>query len=238
MSNLFETVVKGGPVMVPLVGLSVATFACALERGIFWLKVLRSERQVVHDVLEAARHNLSEARNIAEQAQSTPIGRFLLAPLKLNHPTPETFGLALEAAGEREFVEMRKGDKLLETVVGIAPLLGLLGTVTGLIITFVNLRIGEAGAAGADSTAKAAAGIGEALITTAGGMIVAIIALAFLRVFVTLQAQQVDFFTKVGSDLELLYRQIWYEPFLADHPRPNTSEVSGNSQEFPAQIYS
>lgn len=125
-----------------------------------------------------------------------------MAPLKLKQPTPETFRLAIDAAGDKEFVQVRKGDKLLESVVGIAPLLGLLGTVTGLITTFSKLNIG--GGSAADTTA-AAAGIGEALITTAGGMVVAIIALSFFQVLVTLQAQQIDYFSRVGSELELIY---------------------------------
>ncbi len=212
--------IKGGPVMIPIVGLSVATIACALERGWFWFQLLRQEDKIVHDVLAAARVDLDKAAAIASQAQLLPIGRFLLAPLKLKQPSPETFRLALEAAGDKEFAQMRKGDKLLETVVGIAPLLGLLGTVTGLIITFGNLNIGGGGAS--DSASKAAAGIGEALITTAGGMVVAIIALAFFRVFVTLQAQQIDYFSQVGSELELIYRQVWYEPSVANQ----TSSVS------------
>ncbi len=203
--------------MVPIVGLSIATIACALEQGRFWVQFLSQEDRIVHDVLEAARVDLDKAAAIAYQAQSLPIGRFLLAPLKLKKPTPETFRLALEAAGDKEFAKMRKGDKLLESVVGIAPLLGLLGTVTGLIITFNNLNIG--GGSASDSATKAAAGIGEALITTAGGMVVAIIALAFFRIFVTLQSQQVDYFAEVGSELELIYRQVWYEPSVSN-PTP------------------
>ena len=196
--------------MIPIVGLSVATFACAFERGWFWFQLLRQEDRIVHDVLDAARVDLDKAAAIASQAQALPIGRYLLAPLKLKNPTPETFHLALEAAGDKEFVRMHKGDKLLESVVGIAPLLGLLGTVTGLIVTFNNLNIGGGGAS--ESATKAAAGIGEALITTASGMVVAIIALSFFRIFVTLQSQQIDYFSEVGSELELIYRQVWYEP--------------------------
>lgn len=214
MSNLFELVVKGGPVMIPLVGLSVATISCGLERAWFWYQFLSQESRVVHDVLDAARYDLDKAAAIAEQAQDLPIGRFLLAPLKLTNPSPETFRLAMEAAGDREFAQMRKGDKLLETVVAVAPLLGLLGTVTGLIVTFANLNVGGGGTAG--QATKAAAGIGEALITTAAGMIVAIIALGIFRVLVSLQAQQMDYFSDVGSELELIYRQVWYEPSLLE----------------------
>lgn len=214
MNRVYDLVVEGGPVMWPLLGLSVATIACAIERGWFWFQFLRQEDRIAHDVLAAARVDLDKAAAIATQAQMFPIGRYLLAPLKLKQPTPETFRLALEAAGDKEFVKMRKGDKLLETVVGIAPLLGLLGTVTGLIRTFSSLNIGGGGAS--DGATKAASGIGEALIATATGMIIAIIALAVFRIFVTLQSQQVDYFSEVGSELELIYRQVWYEPSVTD----------------------
>ncbi|MFH7244423.1 MAG: MotA/TolQ/ExbB proton channel family protein [Spirulina sp.] len=224
MTTVFDFLIKGGPVMVPIVGCSVLTMATALERAMFWTKLLRQEDQVVNAVLEAARRDLSEAAALASQAQDSPIGRFLLAPLRLKQPSPETFRLAMETAGDREFVQMRKGDKLLETVVAVAPLLGLLGTVTGLIATFGNLNIGGGGSG--DQATAAAAGIGEALITTAAGMVVAILALLVFRVMVTLQAQQMDYFSDVGNELELIYRQYWHEPNYpltdADHP----SEVS------------
>jgi biopolymer transport protein ExbB len=183
MSRVFDLIVKGGPVMIPIVGLSIATFAYAFKRTWFWYRLLKEEDRIVHDVLDAAHYDLDKAAAIASRDQNIAIGRFLLAPLKLKQPTPETFCLALEAAEDKEFVQMRKGDKLLESVVGIAPLLGLLGTVTGLITTFSKLNIGGSGSA-TDTTA--AAGIGEALITTAGGMVVAIIALSFFRILVTL----------------------------------------------------
>ncbi|HEY9629006.1 MAG TPA: MotA/TolQ/ExbB proton channel family protein [Coleofasciculaceae cyanobacterium] len=210
MSNLLDLAREGGPVMAPLLGLSVATIACGLERAWFWYQLLNKEDQVVREVLDAAQYSLEEAQSIAEQSQSQPIGRFLRAALKLRRPTPETFRLALEAAADKEFVRMRKGDKLLETVVAIAPLLGLLGTVIGLITTFGNLNVGGGGSG--EQASAAAAGIGEALIATATGMIVAIMALVIFRVFVTFQSQQMDYFSEVGSELELIYRQNWYEP--------------------------
>ncbi|MBD2464506.1 MotA/TolQ/ExbB proton channel family protein [Oscillatoria sp. FACHB-1407] len=226
MSTLFELVVKGGPVMIPLVGLSVATIACGLERSWFWYKFLSQEKRIVHDVLEAARYDLDKAASIAERAQDLPIGRFLLAPLKLKNASAETFRLAMEAAGDREFAQMRKGDKLLETVVALAPLLGLLGTVTGLINTFNNLNVGGGGTT--EQATAAAAGIGEALITTAAGMIVAIIALGFFRALVSLQSQQMDYFSNVGSELELIYRQDWYEPALIEEDKEhNVLTASG-----------
>jgi biopolymer transport protein ExbB len=118
---------------------------------------------------------------------------------------------------------MRKGDKLLETTVAVAPLLGLLGTVTGLISTFASLNIGGGGTT--EQATQAAGGIGEALITTAAGMIVAIMALLVYRVMVTLQSHQVDYFSEVGSELELIYRQVWYEPSQGQRSDSSASAV-------------
>ncbi|HEY9640194.1 MAG TPA: MotA/TolQ/ExbB proton channel family protein [Coleofasciculaceae cyanobacterium] len=212
MSNVYHLIARGGPVMWPILMLSVLTIGRALERSWFWYRLLSQEDRIVHEVLETAHYDLNRAAAIARQSDHLPIGRFLLAPLRLQHPTPETFRLALETAGDREFIEMRKGDKLLESVVGIAPLLGLLGTVTGLILTFSHLNVGGGGTAA--ETSKAAAGIGEALTATAGGMITAIIALTIFRVLVALQAKQVEYFSIVGGELELIYRQIWDQPRL------------------------
>lgn len=222
MVRLFDLLVKGGPVMIPIVGLSVITLACALDRAVFWFRLLSREDRLVHDVLEAARYDLQTAEAIAEKGKDLAIGRFLLAPLRLNHPTPETFHLAMEAIADQEFALMRKGDRLLESVVSIAPLLGLLGTVVGLITTFANLNIG--GGAKVDLS-KAATGISEALITTAGGMVVAIMALTVFRVLVSLQARQMDYFSSVGSELELIYRQIWYEPSQLEGERAASPEA-------------
>ena len=212
MTTVYDFLAKGGPVMVPILGCSVFTLATAFERSLFWIPLLRREGQIVDDVLNAARQDLSEAAGIATQAQDLPIGRFLQAPLRLKDPSPETFRLAMETAGEREFVRMRQGDKILETIVAVSPLVGLLGTVTGLIATFGNLNIGGGGTG--EQASAAANGIGEALITTAAGMVVAIMALLVFRVLVSLQAQQIDYFSEAGNELELVYRQFWYEPAL------------------------
>jgi biopolymer transport protein ExbB len=211
MANLFNEVMKGGPIMIPILGLSVATAAIAFDRTIFWYKTSRGGNPIAAQILEAARIDLDKARAIAEDASHVPMARFLLAPLQIENPDPETFRLALETAGDREFVHMRQGDKLLETVVAMAPLFGLLGTVTGLILTFFNLNVGGGGGGAGSNVdlSKAAAGIAEALITTAGGMIVALMALAVLRVCVTMQGQQMDRFSEMGSELELIYRQYW-----------------------------
>ncbi|MEL6456541.1 MAG: MotA/TolQ/ExbB proton channel family protein, partial [Cyanobacteria bacterium J06623_5] len=89
MTTVFDFLAKGGPVMVPIVGASVFTLACALERATFWTDLLEREAKVVNEVLEVARKDLDGAAAIASRARDLPIGRFLLAPLSLRNPSPD-----------------------------------------------------------------------------------------------------------------------------------------------------
>jgi biopolymer transport protein ExbB len=204
-SELFE---KGGPTMWPLFGLSILSLATILERLWFWFKTTRREEELVERVLEAsANDEWDTAAQIAKQERNRkPIGRFLYAPLKRTNPDPETFKLALEAAAEEELATMRKGDKVLESVIAIAPLLGLLGTVLGLIHSLAGLKLGDpTTSAGATVTN----GISESLYATATGMTVAIVSLGFYRLFQGFIFGQVKLFRNAGNQLELLYREHW-----------------------------
>ncbi|HEY9702371.1 MAG TPA: MotA/TolQ/ExbB proton channel family protein, partial [Allocoleopsis sp.] len=98
----------------------------------------------------------------------------------------------------------RKGDKTLEAIIALSPLLGLLGTVLGLIHSLQNIKLGDLGTS---STAGVTEGIGESLISTAAGLIIAITTLAFFRLFQGLLFNQVKIFRRAGNELELMYRQ-------------------------------
>jgi biopolymer transport protein ExbB len=177
-------------------------------------------------VLDAASRNWQAAREIALEARRQPIGRYLYAPLRLANPDPDVFRLALESAADDELASMRRGDKLLEAVIALAPLLGLLGTVLGLINSLGSIRISDLGTA---STAGVTLGIAEALISTATGLILAITSLVFYRLFQAFWYNQVKIFRKAGSELELLYRQDWLQDEIADTDnsvKPNTADVS------------
>jgi biopolymer transport protein ExbB len=204
--SIVEIFQKGGPAMWPLLVLSILALGTILERIWFWASVLFNERNTVNRVLDAATSNWPVAREMALEARRQPIGRYLYAPLRLANPDPDVFRLALETAADDELAAMRQGDKILEAVVALAPLLGLLGTVLGLISSLGSIRISDLGTA---STAGVTTGIGEALITTATGLIIAITSLAFYRLFQALWYNQVKIFRKAGSELELLYRQAW-----------------------------
>lgn len=201
--QLFE---KGGISLWPLSFLSILSLSTILERLVFWLGVMSKERELIDRVLEAARYDWQVAQEIAKQASKQPIGRFLYAPLRLQNADPELFRLALESAADNELAAMRRGEKVLEAVIALSPLLGLLGTVLGLINSLGSIRLGDIGT---NATRDVTTGIGEALISTAAGLIVAIMTLAFYRIFQGFLFSQIKMFRKSGSELELLYRQFW-----------------------------
>lgn len=226
-----ELIQKGGIAMWPLLVLSILAVGTIFERIWFWASIFLKERQVVNRVLDAATSNWQIAREIALEARRQPIGRYLYAPLRLANPDPEVFRLALEAAADDELASMRRGDKLLEAIIALAPLLGLLGTVLGLIRSLGSIRISDLGTA---STAGVTLGIAEALISTATGMIVAIISLAFYRLFQAFWYNQVRIFRKAGSELELLYRQDWLQGEMTDTDnsvKANTADVTADVSE-------
>lgn len=206
--------------MVPLALLSVLSLSVTLERLWFWSSVLTREKHIVKQVLEAACHDWTTAMNAARHHNQQPIGRFLYAPLRLVNPDPEVFRLALESAADDELTAMRRGEKLLEAVIALAPLLGLLGTVLGLIRSLGNIRLGDLGTS---STAGVTLGIGEALISTATGLVVAIVSSFFYRLFRIFLETQVKVFRQAGSELELLYRQAWTLTYQGMPPSKGTN---------------
>ncbi len=204
---MIDLIKAGGLVMYPLIAISVFALAGIMERLIFWVSILRLEQKTAENILTIARQDLKLAAEIAEQSSKVPVGRFLNAPLSLEEPEPELFRLALESSADEELAGMLKGEKLLEAAITLAPLLGLLGTITGLIISFSSLKIGDVAAN--TKSGSLTQGIGEALITTATGLVIAIFTSAFHRLFLALQDQQAQLFMKCGNQLELIYRQHW-----------------------------
>jgi biopolymer transport protein ExbB len=204
-----ELFLAGGLVMYPLLVLSVLSLATILQRSWFWSQLLSKEDFHIQQILAAAQVDFAQAREIAEKNQDHPVARFLYGALALDNPDPEVFRLALESHADRELALMLRGEKLLEAVIAIAPLLGLLGTVTGLINSFSNITIGDV--ASNIQSGNLTRGIAEALISTAAGLIVAIFSLAFQRLFLAWHWEQVNIFRRSGNTLELLYRQRWSE---------------------------
>ena len=204
--NFAEVIAKGGIAIYPLLVLSVLSVSTILERIWFWSQVLFREKQILNRIMEAAERNWDLVEKIAKEHINHPVGNFVYAPFRLSNPDPEIFHLALESAADEQLARMRKGDKLLEAVIALSPLLGLFGTVWGLIKSLSSIRISDLGTA---STSGVTLGIGESLISTAVGLLVAIISLSFYRLFQAFWSNQVRVLRKAGSQLEVMYRQKW-----------------------------
>jgi biopolymer transport protein ExbB len=202
--NMPSLFVAGGIVMVPLLVLSMVTGALAVERCWFWLRLGKQQRALVHSVLEAYRKSPPLALAKVKQYPHVPIARIFLTALTIGDTTPEEFRLALESAAQAEIPLLKRFQTVFETTIGIAPLLGLLGTVLGLIRVLSNIQLGETSPAAADGVTL---GVGEALISTAAGLLVAIVALVFANVFQGLYRRQRAFIQEACSRLEILHRR-------------------------------
>lgn len=162
--------------MYVLLACSVVTVTIAVERLIFWMR-LRA-RSNAGDVERILGHVGAGDHAGAEQAcggSSDPIARVMKSGLEHRDDAVEA---ALHAAAGVEIRSMRKFLRVLDTTVTVAPLLGILGTVLGIISSFDVI-----GGGGIDDPLAVTGGVAEALLTTAAGLVVAIVALLPLNYF-------------------------------------------------------
>ncbi len=195
----------GGWVMVPLLGISLVAMTLIGERLWFWQRILRQQRPLVQGFLTAYGQSPNQAIAQLQQHLEFPLARIFLAALSLPGATPEEFRIALESAAQAELPRLKRFGTALETVVGIAPLLGLLGTILGLIRALAAFQPGLGFEA--EGALGVTAGIGEALISTAAGLAIAITVLVFANLFQGLYRRQRAYIQETGGQLELLYRR-------------------------------
>ena len=198
-SNWFEAC---GIVAWPLLAFSIVGLAMIAERLLFWFRVNRRQKRVVREVLKLYQHDPEVAIRKLQQNADLPIARIFLEALELNHPSPEKFRIALESAAQAEIPTLKRFSTAFDTIISLSPLLGLLGTVLGLITSFAALNIGDVGGT---KTAGVTAGISEALVSTASGLVVAIFTLMFANTFRGFYLRQIALIQEYGGQIELLY---------------------------------
>ena len=202
METILELFKSGGVVMFPLLGLSIFSLAMILERSLFWLRTSRQQNQVIKQLLNLYQDDPQAASTMLKRHLNLPIARIFSVALSLERSTPQKFKLALESAAQAEIPVLKRFNNSLDTVIGVAPLLGLLGTVLGLITSLSSLKLGDIESS---QTARVTGGIGEALTSTAAGLIIAITTLFFASIFRGLYLQQIALIQEVGGQLELLH---------------------------------
>lgn len=171
---MVDFIFKGGPVMIPLLLCSVLAVAIGLER-IWYFSRTRSDSE---ELMEEVRASLDEGRPLEAihflKKQRGPVASVLAAGLAFSDRSPSEIRERIAQIGQDEVAKLERRLPVLDTIVAISPLLGILGTVTGIISSFQVLS----GLEGVTSPQALSAGIAEALITTATGLIIAIPSLA------------------------------------------------------------
>jgi len=179
--TLLDMLVQGGLLMIPIAVLSVIAIIVIVER---WRVIAKSSMKMegfladVHDMLTEG--NVRQAIRYCEQTDK-PLARILVKGLqRLGRPIKEIED-AIMSAGKAEAYRLESKMDWLATIAGVAPLLGFLGTVTGMIEAFQQIQTME----GQVNPSLLAGGIWEALITTAFGLMVGIIAYGFYNFLLT-----------------------------------------------------
>ena len=169
---MLEIVQAGGWLMLPIIAASVIAAAIVLER----LWTLQEKRVLPKHIIAYVRdwmqHNELEPEHLQKLHQSSPLGQMLAAGLASRDAPRDIVRERIEDSGRHVVHELERYLNPLHTIAAISPLMGLLGTVIGMIKVFAAIM-----ANGVGSPASLAGGISEALITTAAGLCVAIPAL-------------------------------------------------------------
>jgi biopolymer transport protein ExbB len=166
---MWEIILAGGPVMWPIILCSVVAAAIVLER--LWTLQRRRviPRELTDRIWKLVESQSLNDRHIEALAQNSPLGRVLAAGLANRDQGREIMKEAIEDTGRHVVHELERFLGTLGTIAAMSPLLGLLGTVTGMIRAFDAIS-----AEGVGDPRVLSGGIGTALITTAAGLIVAI----------------------------------------------------------------
>ena len=197
MSEVVGVIIKGGIVMVPLLACSLISLALTIERFFFWAKI-NSQQTVQNKLGLAEQGEFDKAMKLGKESQH-PIARVLAAGLAHRNPAPAK---AMEAAAQAQIPTLKKRLGALDTIITLAPLLGLLGTVVGMIGSFDIMS-----EAGIGQPHAVTGGVAEALIATATGLLIAILTLVPYNYFSSRVEKEMDAMEHFSSSLELLLHE-------------------------------
>ncbi len=208
--DLLTLVENGGVVMYPLLLCSIVSLAVIIERAWTITRAARGAARLHQLVSEAAQEGgIGEALAVSRR-DTSPLGLVYKAVLSAHESADDIYRTRLAHRRHGEAARrLKRYVWLLGTVGSLAPFIGLLGTVTGIIRAFENMA-----ATGSGGFAVVAAGISEALIATAGGLLVGVLSIFAYNAFMV----------RIGN-VTALWRE-WTEELLADLSQPRVREGS------------
>jgi biopolymer transport protein ExbB len=191
----------GGPVMYPLLACSILVLTVIIERMLFWVTVdLNRNMKLIEDVLELCRQGDWEAVRTRVTGSKDFIIRVLVSGILHRE---FSMAKAMEASAAEEIRNMRRYMGVLDTMITVAPLLGIFGTVIGIIGSFEAL-----GTVGIDQPQAVTAGIAQALITTAAGLGIAILSVFPYNYFNSKVEKAVLNIEKYATSLEIVHEKL------------------------------
>jgi len=198
MWHIFD---KGGPVMYPLLACSIIALSVVIERAIFWLRlVIQSQPSLVDEVLDLSRQGDWESIKNKTVHTKDYIIKILVSGI-----LHKEFSMikAMEAAAADEVKQMRRFMGILDTMITVAPLLGIFGTVLGIISSFEIL-----GSTGIEHPQEVTSGIAQALITTAAGLGIAILSVFPYNYFNSRVENAAVLIEKYATSLEIVFEKL------------------------------
>lgn len=198
---MLEIFYSGGPVMYPLLLCSILMLTVTIERGLFWLGIeMARNRKLLDEVLELCRQGDWHTVRDKVRGSKDYVIRILVTGIVHRE---FSMAKAMEAAAVDEIKRMRRGMGVLDTMITVAPLLGIFGTVTGIIISFEML-----GSSGIENPQAVTAGIAQALITTAAGLGIAIVSVFPYNYFNARIEHAAHTMEKYATSLEIVYEKL------------------------------
>ena len=198
--------------MYPLLACSIISLTVIIERFFFWIRVSVSHKQsLVDNILELCRAGDWESVKAKATGSKDHIIRILVTGILHRQ---FSMAKAMESAAAEEIKKMRRYMRVLDTMITVAPLLGIFGTVIGIIMSFEIL-----GSAGIEHPQAVTAGIAQALITTATGLGIAILTVFPYNYFNSKVEYAALAIEKYATSLEIVYEKL-----------PEASDEQGRSE--------
>ncbi len=203
MNVIIDLFAKGGPLMWPLLLCSLCSLTVSIERLIFWVRERRktSPRLTAEVFRLGGEGRALQALALLERKSRHRDMTSLLLYHGLVHCADDP-GLFMEQKAAELVSSCKRGLRVLETIIAVAPLLGILGTVLGIIDSFHILGI-----SGITDPHRVVSGIAVALITTAFGLFIAVISIVPYNFFVHLVQKQAGVLERSGSRLQALLKK-------------------------------
>jgi len=187
--------------MWPLLLFSIISVSCIIERLIYWNKIKNYEKVInnlqLNEFIDVSYINSLTKKDII----NNPYKKLLFKIKDFDLSNQKNLSIALKISVQSLQFEFEKFNNIFSTIISTSPLLGLLGTVFGLINSFSYIEIGNAGLNANEVTG----GISEALVSTAAGLIIAIFTLLFSNYFKSIKIKKLKFLNEFCGKFESLF---------------------------------